>query len=397
MDAIEVTVGRGRAVPLLYVDDGGLTYVVPSSADARWSSRVLTAGGCEAHWPDGRRSRCAATLVPDPLDVRRLLALFRSKYGEASWVRYFSGTSKMLVLDPDGTPAPRGPEELLRLEFDAAAAGYDTGLAGHPIDRYLKDRVARLLVDSFAVLDPILEIGPGTGYHTLPLLAAGHRVTAVDLSPRMLEVLRDRATESGYGDRLVTREGRLGDLDRALFGLPPNRFQGIVSAFGAFNLEPFAPGIRDALGRQLSPRGRLVFTTLNRPGLTPMAWEFALGRPHAAGVRLREEVPADEIRYPLAIHLRTPRGWDRVLAPTFHRRGIEPISILAPPFESSRSLRALGPAGQRRVRALDTRLVRHRSLWPAAEWLLLTYEGPSAIPAGPDPVTISSRERSEAR
>lgn len=41
----------------------------------------------------------------------------------------------------------------------------------------------------------ILEIGCGMGRYTLPLLAQGYRVTGLDLTPQLLDVLRERLPE----------------------------------------------------------------------------------------------------------------------------------------------------------------------------------------------------------
>jgi 2-polyprenyl-3-methyl-5-hydroxy-6-metoxy-1,4-benzoquinol methylase len=40
--------------------------------------------------------------------------------------------------------------------------------------------------------DPILDVGAGSGRVALELAGAGHRVTALDLDPDLLRVLRDR-------------------------------------------------------------------------------------------------------------------------------------------------------------------------------------------------------------
>ncbi|KAL2236339.1 ribosomal RNA small subunit methyltransferase, mitochondrial [Sesamum indicum] len=50
--------------------------------------------------------------------------------------------------------------------------------------------------------DTVLEIGPGTGNLTLKLLEAARRVVAVEIDNRMVEILRKRAAERGFQDRL---------------------------------------------------------------------------------------------------------------------------------------------------------------------------------------------------
>ena len=59
-------------------------------------------------------------------------------------------------------------------------------------------RIARLAVD--APGDRVLEIGAGTGALTAALLRLGAAVTAFDLDPEMVEVLRSRDDLGGVGD-----------------------------------------------------------------------------------------------------------------------------------------------------------------------------------------------------
>jgi SAM-dependent methyltransferase len=49
----------------------------------------------------------------------------------------------------------------------------------------------------------ILDVGAGTGRVTLDLARCGHRVTAMDLSPVLLDALRARADAGGAGERSV--------------------------------------------------------------------------------------------------------------------------------------------------------------------------------------------------
>jgi len=60
---------------------------------------------------------------------------------------------------------------------------------------------------------PILELATGTGRLAVPLAAAGHRVTGVDLDPAMLDRARDRAIRADLpADRLELVEADLLDL-----------------------------------------------------------------------------------------------------------------------------------------------------------------------------------------
>jgi len=58
----------------------------------------------------------------------------------------------------------------------------------------------------------VADLGSGEGELTLILARFARKVTSVDLSPRMLELVRDRAAERGWSSRVATVEADLEDL-----------------------------------------------------------------------------------------------------------------------------------------------------------------------------------------
>ncbi len=127
-----------------------------------------------------------------------------------------------------------------------------TELARHPLQigavwpssRALARAMARPLPRDIG--RPVLELGPGTGGVTEALLARGldpRRLIAVEMSPRLTEVLRKRFPEA----RFVTGDAL--ELD-ALF--PGERFGAVVSSlplknFSAHNVARLAACIRAIL------------------------------------------------------------------------------------------------------------------------------------------------------
>jgi SAM-dependent methyltransferase len=59
---------------------------------------------------------------------------------------------------------------------------------------------------------PVLELAAGSGRIAVPLAAAGHRVTAVDIDPAMLARARSRAAAAGVDERVRLVEADLLDL-----------------------------------------------------------------------------------------------------------------------------------------------------------------------------------------
>ncbi|XP_043708156.1 ribosomal RNA small subunit methyltransferase, mitochondrial [Telopea speciosissima] len=51
--------------------------------------------------------------------------------------------------------------------------------------------------------DTILEIGPGTGNLTLKLLEAAHKVVAIEIDKRMIDILCNRVAQCGFQDKLT--------------------------------------------------------------------------------------------------------------------------------------------------------------------------------------------------
>lgn len=377
---IELSAAGAPAVPLLYVEFGSHLYVLPSTPPGSWFSAASREGEVVVRLPDGSHHVSSVLLQDDPRLLAHLEQLFRDKYGAEVWPRYFAGTGSALEIALGEPRLARTPLDRVRGEFDAAADTYDARVAQNAVERYLKDRVADLAVTALDGFDPILEIGPGTGYHTLRLLAEGHRVTAVDISERMLRRLRAAASRAGSSDRLETRQGSAAQIEAVLASAPDASFGGAFTAFGALDVEGRIEGFADTLLRLIGPGGRFAFTSLNRPGWGPFLWELAMARPSAAGARLRAMIPAGETRYPLPLYPRSPNDWDRLLARGFERSALTGVSTLAPPFDAHRPLTLLGSSGAQKLRRWDRWLSERRPGWSVAEWLFLTYRRLDNVP-----------------
>jgi SAM-dependent methyltransferase len=373
-DVIRVRVPPDEAQSVLFWEEPGTFYVLPSGPTARWLHTSLRQGGCEVARPGGATLACSAELLTDATDAARVRSRFREKYGPTVFDHYFGPRTKVVRLVVGGTIAPRAPADLLEMEFDAVAAGYLDAIGSNAIERYVKETTRTRLRTVFRSHDRLLEVGAGIGFETVPLLTLGHHIVAVDLSPKMLEGLTARAESAGVADRLACRPGRLSGLADALSEFGDGSFDGAYSTFGAFNLEENIGSAPAAFARVLRPGAPLVFTTLNRPGGLPVLWELTIGNRRGAVQRSRPALPAGTIRYPLTVYPRNPSWWDRALAPHFRRTRTLPVSVLAPPFESPRLVRWLGTAGGRRSRRWDEWLSERSLLAPLGEWSFLTYE-----------------------
>ena len=93
-----------------------------------------------------------------------------------------------------------------RNAYDTLAENYDRDVFSRPFQQNWDKKIRVLLENYVPVVDPSLRIrtidlGCGTGVYTELLLERNYDTTAVDISPRMIQVMKERLC--GYGDHLT--------------------------------------------------------------------------------------------------------------------------------------------------------------------------------------------------
>ena len=154
-----------------------------------------------------------------------------------------------------------------RRRYDRLASFYDL-LEAH-VERFrfaswrarLRDRI---------VGDQALEVGVGTGKN-LPYYPRGVKVTAVDLSPRMLERARRRASVLGL-------EVELREMDVQDLAFPDHIFDTVFATFVFCSVPDPVLGLRE-LRRVCKPGGMLLLLEHMRPGNPVLGLLFDLLNP----------------------------------------------------------------------------------------------------------------------
>jgi putative AdoMet-dependent methyltransferase len=99
----------------------------------------------------------------------------------------------------------------------------------------------------------IIEIGTGSGHFALAAARAGHRVTALDVSPVMLEYARSRAATEGLSGIEFVHGGFL------TYNAPPAAFDAAVSVMALHHLPDAWKAVAlQNVRRALKPDGRFL-------------------------------------------------------------------------------------------------------------------------------------------
>jgi len=149
-----------------------------------------------------------------------------------------------------------------------------------PVRRWLQDPggiVGPFVTEGMVVLEP----GPGMGFFTLELarlVGPTGRVLAVDVQPRMLDVLRKRAAKAGFAERI---DARLSKED----GLGVEDYSGRVDfalAFAMVHEVPNPVALFQDIHGALKPGGKLLFCEPSGH-VRPKAFEASLEQAREAG------------------------------------------------------------------------------------------------------------------
>jgi len=153
-----------------------------------------------------------------------------------------------------GRLTSRSGRERFRLTFDEDAAAYDASRPVPP-NEVFDDLIGLAGLRANA---RVLEIGPGTGQATRPLLQQGLRVTAVEIGASLAAVAGQRLSE--FGDRVEIVHANFEDWDAA-----GRRFDAVFSC-NAFHW--IDPDLRFAKSASLlEPGGHLC--VIGTPWVTP--------------------------------------------------------------------------------------------------------------------------------
>lgn len=160
--------------------------------------------------------------------------------------------------------------------FDYIASSYDETFTNTVVGRYQRMVTIEIMKRRFQAGMRVLEIGCGTGVDTVFLARRGLSVTAIDASPRMIEITRQRVEAAGVQNRV---NARVCSAERLADEPLDEPFDGILSNFGVLNCLSTPETTGTIVARYLRPEGCAVLCLLGRW----CAWEILV---HVAQCRV---------------------------------------------------------------------------------------------------------------
>jgi SAM-dependent methyltransferase len=213
--------------------------------------------------------------------------------------------------------------------FDSVAADYDGPLGNNHLIQDMRAEMWRWLDITFASAGQLIDLGCGTGLDAVRMAKLGHRITATDWSPLMVQRTSGRAEQEQMTHRIRTLSVGAHELDRlGEAGL----YDGAYSNLGPLNCVPDLGHVSKECARLLRPGGRLVFTVIGRICPWEIVHYLRLRRWSRAMLRFAPKVvPVGMNSRTIWTRYYTPREFYRAFQSHFALEHYRGLCVFAPP------------------------------------------------------------------
>ncbi len=216
-----------------------------------------------------------------------------------------------------------------REAFDSVAADYDGERGNNALIQEMRGEMWRWLDSTFAHGSRLIDVGCGTGLDAVRMAQLGHRITATDWSPKMVERTQERSRRNGLNaaiDALVIGGQELRRL------ADTGTYDGAYSNLGPLNCVPNLADLSRECARLLKPGGALVFTVIGRYCPWEILHYSRLRRWPRVKVRFsRGIVPVGMNNHTIWTSYYTPREFYRAFEGEFALEHVRGLCIFAPP------------------------------------------------------------------
>jgi SAM-dependent methyltransferase len=255
-----------------------------------------------------------------------------------------------------------------RHAFDRVAADYERSNAANPTLCHMREQTLAAIKAHVASGSHILDLGCGTGSDDEALARAGYEVTAIDWSPAMTRVTRQRIAGARLGDRIDVLQLGIHEIDL----LAPAVFDAACSNFGPLNCVPSLSETARLLGDRLRPGGVLVASVIGRICPAEMALYACRGNWSRLRIRFsRNFVPVPLDGGTVWMRYYTPAEFERpFLAAGFTRVWLRGLGVFTPP-PYAQSFAERHPSLVRWLQHLDDRLGAYPGLRAMGDHFLI--------------------------
>ncbi len=226
--------------------------------------------------------------------------------------------------------------ENIREGFGSLADSYDEDEKRNDIIRWMRRVVWESYLQNFEAGNEILELNCGTGIDALFLAQHGIKVMATDISPQMLQHVKDKIQKYHFENLISTRELALQEIDQ----LRDTVFDGMISNFGGFNCVSDLSSIIPSLARLIKPGGACVICLMTNFCLFETFSFLVKGNFRLAFRRARNQgTDANLGGYHIHTFYYSPKTFARQFFPFFEVKQIYGLGIFVPPPHALHSYR----------------------------------------------------------
>jgi len=238
--------------------------------------------------------------------------------------------------------------------FDAAAASYDETFERSFITEHIRKIVSDRMLYHFHGGQRVLDINCGTGTDAILLAQNGISVTALDASPKMIEITKAKSLTLGVGDLVEARVSSYENLDV----VHQQSYDGAISNFGGLNCTADLEAVAEHVCKLLKPGGVFIACVMNKVCLWEISSFLARGK-FKEGFRRFHGDGVDARIADTTVHswYYTPRQFIKRISHWFDIETVYGINILSP-SPNSRSFASNYPQLTRNLLRFDDR-VRH--------------------------------------
>jgi ubiquinone/menaquinone biosynthesis C-methylase UbiE len=172
-----------------------------------------------------------------------------------------------------------------QLVWDSLADTYDERFNHRYINQYMRKISQECLVKYFNNSSHLLEIGCGTGDEAIFFAKKNKKITAIDISPKMIEIAKSKALKENIEKNVDFYAVPVEKLK----SIPNIKYDGVYSSFGTLNLVSNLTVLAKTLKNVMLPSSYFIASVMNKYCLFEIFFFLIQGKLRQAFRRISKE------------------------------------------------------------------------------------------------------------